>query len=89
MFVGGDTHEVDRRGEPIVDDSFLVLLNAAPEPVVFTLPPASWGQAWEHVPFGDEESSAAGGIAASTPERKRGDAVELAERTTLVLRRTR
>ncbi len=34
-------------GEPIEDDSFLLLFNAFHEPVVFTLPPPRFGRRWE------------------------------------------
>jgi isoamylase len=34
-------------GEPIVDDSFLLLFNAYHDPVVFTLPPRRFGLRWE------------------------------------------
>ncbi len=34
-------------GEPVVDDSFLLLLNASPAPVAFTLPPRRFGATWE------------------------------------------
>ncbi|MBA2294173.1 MAG: glycogen debranching protein GlgX [Actinobacteria bacterium] len=33
-------------GEPIVDDSFIVLFNAWREPVTFTLPPVRFGRRW-------------------------------------------
>ncbi len=36
-------------GERIVDDSFLLLVNAHHEPVTFTLPPESYGRGWEVV----------------------------------------
>jgi glycogen operon protein len=36
-----------RRGEAIVDDSFLLLLNAELEAVTFTLPPRRFGARWE------------------------------------------
>ncbi|MEV4282853.1 glycogen debranching enzyme, partial [Actinoplanes xinjiangensis] len=36
-------------GEPITDDSFLLLFNAAPEPADFTLPDQTYGQMWETV----------------------------------------
>jgi glycogen operon protein len=36
-------------GEPVVDNSFLVLLNAHPDSVTFTLPPRRFGAAWEVV----------------------------------------
>jgi glycogen operon protein len=35
-------------GEPIEDDSFLVLFNAWREPVTFVLPPARFGRRWGH-----------------------------------------
>ena len=36
-------------GERIVDDSFLLLINAHHEPVTFTLPSESYGRGWEIV----------------------------------------
>ena len=41
--------DVDERGEPIVDDTALILLNAHHEPIPFTLPPTREGQVWECV----------------------------------------
>jgi isoamylase len=35
-------------GEPVEDDSFLVLFNAWREPVTFVLPPARFGRRWGH-----------------------------------------
>ena len=37
------------RGERIVDDSFLLLLNGGPEPAMFTLPGRPWGKEYELV----------------------------------------
>ena len=34
-------------GEPVVDDSFVLLLNAAPEPVPFAPPPRRFASTWE------------------------------------------
>ena len=34
-------------GEPVVDDSFLILFNAHHEPCEFTLPPRRFGRRWE------------------------------------------
>jgi isoamylase len=34
-------------GEPVVDDSFLALLNASTEPIPFVLPPRRFGGRWE------------------------------------------
>jgi glycogen operon protein len=41
--VGSRTPE----GEPVVDDSFLLLVNASPEPVPLVLPPHRFGARWE------------------------------------------
>ena len=38
--------EPDMRGEPVVDDSFLLLFNAAANGVDFVLPPESFGERW-------------------------------------------
>jgi isoamylase len=36
----------DREGRRIVDDSFLLIVNAHHEPLEFRLPPREWGRAW-------------------------------------------
>ena len=41
--------DVDERGEPIVDETALILLNAHHEPIPFTLPETLEGQVWECV----------------------------------------
>jgi glycogen operon protein len=41
--------ERDALGEPIVDDSFLLLFNPFGEVVGFTLPDRAYGRAWETV----------------------------------------
>jgi isoamylase len=43
---GGAIPEPDPRGQPLVDDSFLLLLNASGEDTEFTLPPVEYGQHW-------------------------------------------
>ncbi len=49
MFLNGDQiGEPGPRGEPVRDDSFLVLLNG-PEPVRFTMPDTKWAQSLELV----------------------------------------
>ncbi|GIV61390.1 MAG: glycogen operon protein GlgX homolog [Rhodothermaceae bacterium] len=53
MLLRGDRiADVDARGKPILDDTFLVLFNAGNQSVVFTLPEAVAGapQAWERMP---------------------------------------
>ena len=49
MFLNGDALEMGRRGEEYSDDSFLLLFNAHPDPVTFTLPGPRWGDAWQVV----------------------------------------
>jgi len=50
VFLNGEAiGEPDLRGEPIVDDSFLVLYNAQPGPATFVLPDAEYGDDWTAV----------------------------------------
>jgi glycogen operon protein len=44
---GREIHEQTPRGEPIFDDSFLLVFNAHFEPVVFTLPTRRFGSRWQ------------------------------------------
>ncbi|MBX6340832.1 MAG: glycogen debranching protein GlgX [Thermomicrobiaceae bacterium] len=47
MRLGGEAlDEYDRRGEPVTDDTLLILLNADPAPVPFTLPAVRRGIRW-------------------------------------------
>ena len=44
VYLGGDAlDEIDARGRPIFDDSFIVLFNAHHDPIPFTLPPMGAG----------------------------------------------
>jgi glycogen operon protein len=48
FLLGGDTIGTpDERGERIVGDTLLVLLNAWHEPVTYVLPDVEWGREWE------------------------------------------
>ncbi len=48
LFLNGDEIRARRPdGEPVLDDSFLLLLNASPAPVTFVLPPRRFGSRWE------------------------------------------
>jgi glycogen operon protein len=45
---GGEIPTLTAHGEPLADDSFIVLFNAWREPVTFVLPPTRFGRRWEH-----------------------------------------
>jgi glycogen operon protein len=83
MFLNGDAiNDFTPQGEPIVDDSFLLLFNAFHEPVVFTLPPPRFGRRWE------TELSTAEPLVAGEVVPARG-LVPLEARSVVVLRRVR
>jgi glycogen operon protein len=47
MFLNGEEIEApDPHGEPVIDDSFVMLFNAHHEDAEFTLPPARFGASW-------------------------------------------
>ena len=81
MFLNGDElHETTSRGEPIGDESFLLLFNAHYEPVTFQLPARRFGARWKLElstadPHAEERSFAA------------REPVEVESRSLLVLRR--
>ncbi|WP_265521352.1 glycogen debranching protein GlgX [Oerskovia flava] len=81
VFLNGDTiPEKDRRGEPIVDDSFLLLLNAHHESLDFTLPVSAYGEGWTVVFDTDHAVSPGDELAA-------GDVLAAAGRSTVLLTR--
>ncbi|HWS58590.1 MAG TPA: glycogen debranching protein GlgX [Actinotalea sp.] len=81
VFLNGEAiAEPDVRGERVVDDSFLLLYNAAPEGVIFTLPPAGFGAVWSCVLDTDHTLPLGRQV-------KAGSTVTLSGRSTLVLSR--
>jgi glycogen operon protein len=47
MFLNGEEIAApDEHGQPVIDDSFLLLFNGGHEDVEFKLPPARFGQRW-------------------------------------------
>jgi glycogen operon protein len=80
---GEGISEPGGRGEPIVDDTFLVLVNGHYEGIEFTLPSTQWGEQWVTVldtslarqPSGEDEAAGA------------GTHLEVASRSLVVLRR--
>jgi glycogen operon protein len=45
---GSEIPTLSSDGEPIADDSFIVLFNAWRDPVTFVLPPTRFGRRWAH-----------------------------------------
>ena len=82
MLLSGDALDVrDFRGNPVRDDTYLLLLNAHHEPVKFILPGKS-GVNWEVVINTDLES----GFATEHIAHAAGDELEVTARATNVLR---
>ena len=82
VFYNGDAiREPDANGHRILDDDFLLLLNAAPEAVDFTLPDTKYGQIWHTVvdTAGDDDRD----------EYHSGDIVHVGPRTSFILRNPR
>jgi isoamylase len=81
--LGGDSiDEVDRHGQRIVDDTFLLLLNAQEDAVTFTLPAEDGKITWQRVvDTGDDEWS--------RPVTRRGSRYRLRGRSMAVFRMQR
>jgi isoamylase len=82
VLLGGDAiPTLDERGERIVGDTLLALLNACSEPRAFTLPAVEWGASWEI--FADTSDLL------GDPRRRRpaGGTLEVAGRSLVVLLR--
>jgi isoamylase len=47
MFNGSTLDDTDEMGEPLKDDSFLILLNSYGDKVTYTLPPSPQGRGWK------------------------------------------
>ncbi len=75
---------MDERGEPVTDDTLLILLNAHHEPVPFTLPAQTPGDRWEVLvdTNAPELEPGARAVAGGAP-------LELAPRSLMLLRRGR
>jgi glycogen operon protein len=73
----------DDLGNAVVGDTFLFILSASPEEVVFTVPHAGWGERWEVV-FDTQSDQFSGDRAPVDP----GDKVALAPFSVVLLRRT-
>ena len=82
VFYNGEAiREPDANGRRILDDDFLLLINAAPEAVDFTLPDANYGHIWHTVvdTAGDDDHK----------DYQSGDVVHVGPRTAFILRNPR
>jgi glycogen operon protein len=91
VFLNGDAiTEPDPRGQPVRDDSFLLLFSADGQPARFTLPGPGYGPGWEVLVDTASDSPPGkplpGGTAAQ--QYPAGAAVLVAPRSMVVLRRT-
>ncbi len=83
VFLNGlEVHAENRQGEPVLDDSFLVLFNAWSDPLSFRLPPARFGRRWAL-----ELSTTAPELEAGAWEAPVRGVVEVGGRSLLVLKR--
>ncbi len=84
VFLNGDAIiEPDRRGQPVRDDSFLLLFNASERDLDFVLPPAMYGERWDRLLDTAQPLPAAGQDGAAKP----GDVVTITSRSLQLLRR--
>jgi isoamylase len=87
VFLNGDAiTEPGPRGEPVRDDSFLLLFNANREPVTFTVPGVRFGPGWEVLISTATTMGAPSPGATGTITVRPGRRIELAGRSIMVLR---
>ncbi|MBV8087415.1 MAG: glycogen debranching enzyme, partial [Chloroflexi bacterium] len=82
---GSALPEVDARGEPLVDDTFCLLLNAHHEPLTFILPPSDWCAEWQLVLDTSRPEAGSPDAADAPPVPSAGQAV-VAARSLQILR---
>jgi glycogen operon protein len=82
IFLNGESlPNPNRRGEPVTDDSFYLLLNAHHEPIDFRLPGLAWGKAWV------EELDTTNGWPDQPRRFEAGGTISVTERSLVVIRR--
>jgi isoamylase len=79
---GAAIREPDARGNPVLDDSFLVLFNGSPDPLPFVLPDDSYGESWT------AEIDTAASVVDTTTHQP-GSTMTVQGRSVVVLRSTR
>lgn len=88
IFLNGQSiQEPDGRGQKIVDDDFLLMFNASPDAIEFTIPDGGYGENWSQAINTFQPVDPAG---SDTPIMyKRGDKVHVEGRSTIVLMNAR
>ncbi|MBD3219748.1 glycogen debranching protein GlgX [bacterium] len=82
IFLNGESlPNPNRRGEPVTDDSFYLLLNAHHEPIDFRLPGLAWGKAWV------EELDTTNGWPDQPRRFEAGGTISVTDRSLVVIRR--
>jgi glycogen operon protein len=90
VFLNGDAiPEPDRRGEQVVDDSFLVAFNASDQPIEFTIPDEVYGEGWLVALDTHEVEAGSVSYFDDVPPLLPGVEVIVADRSVVVLRRPR
>ena len=88
VFLNGDgISDPDPRGQPVRDDSFLLLFNASENDLKFAIPPARYGEQWTRM-LDTVAGQAAEGDAARR-RRRPGDTIDVGSRSLQVLRQRR
>ena len=90
VFLNGDAiTEPGPRGEPVRDDTFLILLSAHSEPVTFTLPGPKFGRRWSVTLDTAAGRASEGSVTeGSASEHRPGGQIVLAGHSMMALRRT-
>ena len=87
VFINGEQiHVTDTKGQPVRDDTFLLLCNAADHPMEWSLPEARWGDEWSTVVHSADPKI--GSVGNDSDALVAGATVEVPERSLILLMRT-
>jgi glycogen operon protein len=90
VFVNGDgIPEPGPRGEPVVDDSFLVAFNAGEQALRFTIPDEVYGEGWTVALDTNDDAVGSVNIFEEVVSLLPGIDFEVADHSVVVLRRPR